>query len=158
LSSVFTEWWVSLLVSVCRSWCPRFSPRFPVSGSEADFELNCTDPKRACFELGIMPFVAFFLIVRLWLLVADYTASKIRLGGVHGAGDIGVKHLNCNSESPEMDPDLVRRVQTGLIIITWLFEKKADPQPREPATCSTLTPWYEFSREAPFDFWHHRYL
>ena len=55
------------------------------------------------------------------------TISKIRLGGVHGAGDIGVKHLNCNSESPEMDPDLVRRVQTGLIIITWLFEKKADP-------------------------------
>jgi len=25
LSSVFTEWWVSLLISVCMSWCPRFS-------------------------------------------------------------------------------------------------------------------------------------
>ena len=24
LSSVFTEWWVSLLISVCMSWCPRF--------------------------------------------------------------------------------------------------------------------------------------
>jgi hypothetical protein len=33
LSSVFTEWWVSLLISVYMSWCLRFSPRFPASGS-----------------------------------------------------------------------------------------------------------------------------
>lgn len=33
LSSVFTEWWVSLLISVYMSWCLRFSPRFPSSGS-----------------------------------------------------------------------------------------------------------------------------
>jgi hypothetical protein len=33
MSSMFTEWWVSLLISSCTSWCPRFPPRFPASGS-----------------------------------------------------------------------------------------------------------------------------